>query len=94
MYDLILDSHGNGTYDWQQRRFDTTFLSEGLWKGIWFQSGNDREGRFEAQLAKDGLSAHGRWWYTRIENDRDPLDTRGQFMLFRKGGIDGELQKP
>ena len=88
VYNLLLDRHGNGGYDWQQGRFETMSLSQGQWMGKWVQTGNDREGNFEAQLAEDEMSARGRWWYTRIENDTDPLVPGGQFELIRKGGID------
>lgn len=85
VYELSLDRNGNGNYEWQGGRFETTFLSGGLWKGKWMQARNNREGGFDARLANDGLSAHGRWWYTRIEEDRDPLEPGGQFTLRRKG---------
>ncbi len=71
VYDLLLDRQGNGTYDWQQGRFETAVLTQGQWKGTWVQVGNDREGGFEARLGGDGLSARGRWWYTRLGNDTD-----------------------
>ena len=59
VYELLLDRHGNGPYDWQEGRFETTAVSNGQWKGRWVQLGNDREGGFEAWLAKDGMSARG-----------------------------------
>ncbi len=83
VYELLLDRHGNGPYDWQEGRFETTAVSNGQWKGRWVQLGNDREGGFEAWLAKDGMSARGRWWYTRIGNDNDPLEPGGEFRLRR-----------
>lgn len=86
VHDLLLDDHGNGGYDWQEGRFETLSLSHGQWKGKWFQMGNDREGEFEIQLSKDGLSARGMWWYTRIGKDSDPLIPGGQFELIFKGG--------
>ena len=67
----------------QEGRFETTALSNGLWKGRWVQLGNDREGGLEARLAKDGMSARGLWWYTRIGNDNDPLEPGGEFTLRR-----------
>lgn len=88
VYDLLLDGQGNGTYDWQQGQFETAVLTQGQWKGTWIQVGNDREGGFEAWLAEDGLSARGRWWYTRIGSDADPLEPGGEFTLERKGGPD------
>lgn len=84
VYDLYLDQHGNGTYDWEDGSFETTSLLNGQWKGKWVQFGNDREGGFEAQLGQDGMSARGRWWYTRIGHDSEPLQPGGQFRLTRK----------
>lgn len=89
VYDLLLDGQGNGSYDWQQGHFETSVLTQGLWKGTWVQVGNDREGGFEARLAGNGMSARGRWWYTRIGNDTDPLEPGGEFTLERKGRLDG-----
>jgi hypothetical protein len=86
VYDLLLDHYGNGGYDWKEGRFETLSLSHGQWEGKWFQIGNDREGKFEAQLSEDGLSARGKWWYTRIGKDSDPLTPGGQFELIFKGG--------
>ena len=78
-----LDQLGNGTYDWQDGYFETHSLSQGLWKGSWRQMGNDREGEFEAILSESGDSAQGRWWYTRIEMDHQPLQPGGHFVLTR-----------
>ncbi len=83
VYDLMLDDHGNGSYDWHDGFFRTRSLSHDHWVGTWQQSGNDREGGFEAQLADDGLSAEGRWWYTRIGSERKLLETGGHFSLMR-----------
>jgi len=94
VYELLLDRHGNGPYDWQEGRFETTALSNGLWKGRWVQLGNDREGGLEARLAKDGMSARGRWWYTRIGNDNDPLEPGGEFTLRRIVNNGGKFQGP
>lgn len=89
MYDLLLDGQGNGSYDWQQGHFETVVLTQGQWKGTWVQVGNDREGGFEARLADNGLSARGRWWYTRVGHDTDPLEPGGEFTLQRKGRLEG-----
>lgn len=94
VYELLLDRHGNGPYDWQEGRFETTALSSGQWKGRWVQLGNDREGGLEARLAQDGMSARGRWWYTRIGNDNDPLDPGGEFTLRRIVNSGGKFQGP
>jgi len=88
VYGLLFDQQGNGLYDWQQGQFKTAVLTKGQWKGRWVQAGNDREGGFEAWLANDGMSARGRWWYTRIENDTNPLESGGEFILQRKKGLD------
>ncbi len=83
VYLLRLNQLGNRTYDWQDGFFETHSLSHGLWKGIWRQMGNDREGGFEAILSESGDSAQGRWWYTRIEIDHQPLQPGGHFVLTR-----------
>lgn len=94
VYELLLDRNGNGTYDWQQGQFQTVAVLDGQWKGRWVQSGNDREGGFEARLAKDGMSARGRWWYSRIGNDNDPLEPGGEFTLRRIVNNGGKFQGP
>jgi hypothetical protein len=83
IYPLTLDEEGRGTYKWKEGRFETTNLSNGVWKGTWHQEGNDREGGFELQLHPDLQSATGSWWYTRIETDQDPLEPGGSFSLRR-----------
>ena len=88
LYPLTLDEEGRGTYEWKEGRFETTSLSNGVWKGTWHQEGNDREGGFELQLHPDLQSASGSWWYTRIGTDQDPLEPGGNFMLRRvKSGV-------
>ena len=87
-YQLTLDGEGKGTYDWKKGRFETTSLSNGVWKGMWYQDENDREGGFELQLRPDLQSASGSWWYTRIGTDQDPLEPGGSFSLRRvKAGL-------
>lgn len=61
MYELLLDRHGNGAYDWKQGRFETTTLSGDLWSRVWIQIANDRESGFEARLENDGMTTRGRW---------------------------------
>jgi hypothetical protein len=34
---LILDKNGNGTYSWQNGRILTQSISDGRWKGMWYQ---------------------------------------------------------
>lgn len=82
-YRLKLDRHGNGTYEWKRGRFQTTSLDNGTWKGTWHQQENDREGGFEIQLSQDRQTAAGLWWYTRIEEDQNPLNPGGSFKLRR-----------
>ena len=82
-YQLILDEDGKGTYEWKKGRFETSSLSNGVWKGTWHQEENDREGGFELQLHADLQSAKGSWWYTRIGKDQDPLEPGGTFTLRR-----------
>lgn len=82
-YTLILDREGKGRYDWQRGRFVTTGLDERVWQGTWHQPGNDREGGFEIQLAPDFMKGEGRWWYTRIGDQTDPIKPGGTFRLRR-----------
>ena len=83
VYPLLLDQEGKGTYEWQNGRFQTTSLSNGIWKGTWFQEENDREGGFELKLHQDLQKATGRWWYTRIGDDQNPAEPGGNFSLQR-----------
>jgi len=93
VYELLLDRNGNGNYEWQQGQLETTYLSGGQWKGKWIQFGNDREGRFEARLSSDGMSAQGKWWYTRIGEDGNPLEPGGEFVLKRKDFLPKSLSE-
>jgi hypothetical protein len=81
---LTLDEQGNGTYPWKGGRFETRSLSDHTWEGMWFQTENDREGRFIVQLSPDFSDGEGRWWYTRIESDQTPTEKGGTFRLTRK----------
>ena len=83
IYPLNLDKKGNGTYQWKNGRFETKSLTNGIWKGTWYQEENDREGKFELQLQPDLQSAAGRWWYTRIGEDHAPLEPGGNFRVRR-----------
>jgi len=65
-YQAVLDSSGSGSYTWQQGALVTTRLADRYWEGVWRQSGNDREGGFEVRLSEDGMTASGKWWYTRV----------------------------
>ena len=65
-YHAVLDASGNGEYTWQGGRLITTRMADGHWEGVWHQSGNDREGGFDVRLSEDGMTATGKWWYTRV----------------------------
>ncbi len=67
-YRAVLDASGNGDYTWQGGRLLTTRIADGHWEGVWHQPGNDREGGFEVRLSEDGMTATGKWWYTRVGN--------------------------
>lgn len=83
VYTLKLDARGNGTYDWQDGRFETWSIADGMWRGAWFQPRNDREGEFALTLSHDHRTATGRWWYTRIGSDTAPTQPGGEFTLRR-----------
>ena len=80
---LTLDEQGNGTYPWKEGRFETTALSDHTWQGMWFQKENDREGGFSVEFLPDFSEGEGRWWYSRIEDDRAPAQKGGTFRLRR-----------
>ena len=84
LYQLVFDQKGQGTYDWQEGTFETTSLSDRRWVGKWHQSGNDREGGFEALLSEDYRSATGHWWYTRIGENVEPTRPGANFTLIRQ----------
>jgi ketosteroid isomerase-like protein len=84
-YHAVLDASGNGNYTWQQGTLATTRIIEGYWEGTWHQIGNDREGSFEVRLSEDGMTAQGRWWYTRVGNRHNipPRQWGGDYRLKR-----------
>lgn len=82
-YTVMLDKEGKGTYEWESGRFETHELNEGVWTGKWLQTGNDREGGFELQWSDNAAVAKGRWWYTRIGEDHNPLEPGGTFTMKR-----------
>jgi len=86
-YTITLNAEGKGPYDWEEGRFETISLKEGLWTGIWIQEGNDREGGFELTFSENADVAQGEWWYTRIGKDRDPLQPGGTFKMSRSSVI-------
>lgn len=81
---LTLDEQGNGTYPWKDGHFITHSLSDHVWQGIWVQKENDREGGFSLHFSPDFSDGDGRWWYTRIEEDRAPTQKGGSFHLTKK----------
>ena len=81
---LTLDEHGNGTYPWKGGHFITHSLSDHVWHGIWVQKENDREGGFSLEFSPDFLDGDGRWWYTRINDDRAPAQKGRTFHLSKK----------
>jgi len=84
VYTIKLDRYGNGGYDWQKGRIETTSFVDGKWTGNWIQPGNDREGGFELRLSDDRSEAEGMWWYTRIgEKVFAPGESGGKFKLKR-----------
>ena len=86
-YSIMLNAEGKGPYEWEEGRFETISLKEGLWRGIWIQEGNDREGEFELTFSENADVAEGKWWYTRIGKDHDPLQPGGTFKMSRPSVI-------
>ena len=84
---IMLDAKGHGAYEWEEGRLQTLSLKNGVWTGVWIQEGNDREGGFELTFSKDALVAEGKWWYTRIGKDTDPLEPGGPFKMIRSPTI-------
>jgi hypothetical protein len=80
---ITLNAEGQGEYAWEEGRFETLSLENGTWTGIWIQEGNDREGGFQLTFSDDASFAQGKWWYTRIEEDHDPLQPGGTFKMTR-----------
>ena len=84
-YVATLDAHGNGPYTHEGGTFTTTTLEGRRWSGKWSQTGNDREGEFEVLLSEDGLTAEGRWWYTRVGTfTHIPARVYGGSYLFKR----------
>ncbi|GJL59268.1 MAG: hypothetical protein NPIRA03_21250 [Nitrospirales bacterium] len=80
---ITVNEEGKGHYDWEDGWLETLELKDGVWKGKWIQAGNDREGGFELKWLDDSPVAHGRWWYTRIGQDHNPLEPGGTFTMQR-----------
>jgi hypothetical protein len=80
---ITLNTEGKGVYEWEEGLFETHFLENRTWTGAWIQEGNDREGGFKLTFSDDPSVAQGEWWYTRIGNDKDPLQPGGTFRMSR-----------
>jgi hypothetical protein len=95
-YQAVLDSSGNGSYNWQQGTFVTTGVADGHWQGTWHQAGNDREGAFEVRLSEDRTTARGRWWYTRVGNRGNipPRQWGGEYRLIRVPSVSVHSSQP
>ena len=89
---ITLDAEGKGVYEWEDGWFETVSMENGMWTGIWIQKGNDREGGFELKFSDDVSVAQGRWWYTRIGNDHDPLQPGGTFRMTRSSTLRNSAQ--
>lgn len=81
---LTLDEMGNGTYGWKKGNLRTVAFDGVRWEGTWLQEENDREGGFVVELTPDYSEGEGRWWYTRIGDDRAPSVKGGTFHLSRR----------
>lgn len=81
---LTLDESGNGTYGWKKGQLRTQSFDGTHWEGTWLQEDNDREGTFVVELSPDLSEGDGRWWYTRIGDDRAPTAKGGTFRLSRR----------
>ena len=81
---LTLDETGHGTYGWKKGHLRTVAFSGLHWEGTWLQEENDREGNFVVELTPDFSEGDGRWWYTRIGDDRAPTAKGGTFHLSRR----------
>lgn len=85
---ITLNEYGRGTYEWKGGRFITTAFSNGVWKGLWLQQDNDREGEFEVTFPQNATEGQGRWWYTRIGDDTAPARPGGVFQIARQSPPD------
>ena len=84
---ITLNAEGKGAYEWEEGLFETLSLRNGVWTGVWRQDGNDREGGFELIFSDDASVAQGKWWYTRIGKDKDPLQPGGPFRMIRSSTV-------
>ena len=83
-YQATVDRTGNGTYSWQNGVILNSKIEGTRWSASWKQSGNDREGGFTVELAADGTSATGRWWYSRVGAQVIPDTDFGGGFTWRK----------
>ena len=84
---ITLNAEGKGAYEWEEGRFETLSLENRTWTGVWIQEGNDREGEFELTFSDDSSVAEGKWWYTRIGNDKNPIQPGGTFRMSRSSTV-------
>jgi hypothetical protein len=82
-----LNAEGKGAYEWEEGRFETLSLENRTWTGVWIQEGNDREGEFKLTFSDDSSVAEGKWWYTRIGNDKNPIQPGGTFRMSRSSTV-------
>jgi len=80
---LVLDKNGNGEYEWKDGTFRTRHLADQVWTGTWHQPVNDREGGFTIKMNADYSAGKGRWWYTRIGENKNPKRPGGRFNIER-----------
>lgn len=83
-YQATVDSAGSGTYTWQNGVIFGSKIDGTRWSASWKQSGNDREGGFAVELSPDGVSAKGRWWYSRVGTQVIPDPDFGGDFTWRK----------
>ena len=92
-YRATVDQAGNGTYTWQNGVIFNSKFEGSRWSASWKQSGNDREGGFLVELSADGVSAKGRWWYSRVGPQIIPDPDFGGVFSWRKLPA-GDLNNP
>jgi hypothetical protein len=74
---LAMDPLGFGRYEWQQGTIETNYFDGRIWRGLWNQPGNDRNGGFEVRLSDDRNRAEGQWWYLRIGEEHYNAKAKG-----------------
>ena len=84
---ITLNVEGKGTYEWEEGQLETLSFEYRTWTGTWRQKGNDREGGFKLTFSEGSPVAQGEWWYTRIGNDQEPLQSGGSFKMSRSSPV-------